>query len=77
MGHSILACPQVPAAHIWRLDLTPEIDNGTLVVTVQGSKAAQGLGVRAIASSNGVQVGVGQGVIGQRFVVPISSLHLW
>ena len=33
---------QVPAAHIERLDITPDIDAGAVTVTVLGSKAAEG-----------------------------------
>ena len=33
---------QVPAAHIERVDITPDIDAGAVSVTVLGSKAAQG-----------------------------------
>ncbi len=33
---------QVPAAHIERLDIAPDIDAGAVTVTVLGSKAAEG-----------------------------------
>ena len=33
---------QVPAAHVERLDITPDIDAGAVTITVLGSKAAEG-----------------------------------
>ncbi len=33
---------QVPAAHIERLDITPDMDAGAVTVTVLGSKTAEG-----------------------------------
>ena len=35
-------CSQVPAAHVMRLDITPDIDAGAVNITVLGSKAAEG-----------------------------------
>ena len=33
---------QVPAAHVMRLDITPDIDAGAINITVLGSEAAEG-----------------------------------
>ena len=35
-------CMQVPAAHIERLDIIPDIDAGAVTVTVLGSNASEG-----------------------------------
>ena len=35
-------CLQVPAVHVMRLDITPDIDAGAANVTVLGSEAAEG-----------------------------------
>ena len=35
-------CSQVPAAHVVRLDITPDIDAGAVNITVLGSEAAEG-----------------------------------
>ena len=48
----LLLCLQVPIAHIYRLDLIPDIDQGVLQIKVLGSPAA---------SAAQVQVGYGSG----------------
>jgi hypothetical protein len=35
-------CSQVPAAHVTRLDITPDINAGAVNITVLGSKEAEG-----------------------------------
>lgn len=42
---------QVPSAHIERLDLIPDIDQGILYVDVVGSPAARGMQVQVSAAT--------------------------
>ena len=42
-------CSQVPAAHVMRLDITPDIDAGAVNITVLGSKAAEGAAAHVTA----------------------------
>ena len=66
----------VPLAHIVRLDMTPDIDNHVLRLTVQGAGNSNQT-VVAVASSKGVQVGRATGAVGSEISVPIPNSHLW
>ena len=66
---------QVPAAHIKRLQLVPDIDTGSISITVHGSKA--GAGVRAEVTANGKNIATGEGTEGTAFKVQIPDPQLW
>lgn len=66
----------VPTASISRLDMTPNIDNATLNVVVQGT-AGQTATVTAFLPGTTTVVGSGSGATGANISVPVPSPHLW
>lgn len=69
---------QVPAAHITRLDLIPDIDSSRLHVTVQASDATHhAAGVRVMALLNGTKVAAASGMVGSPFDLPLRAPLLW
>ncbi|HSI48511.1 MAG TPA: AbfB domain-containing protein [Ideonella sp.] len=66
----------VTKAHITRLDMTPDLPNKQLRITVRGDNLA-GLVVDAVASAGGKKVGTGSGVADVEFTVPVPNAHLW
>ena len=68
----------MPAAHLTRLSLVPNIDTSTLSVTAHGSAAAAGGCVTATAfDAAGTAVARGAGAVGQPFVLRIPRAQLW
>lgn len=68
----------VPAAHLTRLSLVPNIDTSTLSVTAHGSAAAEGGCVTATAfDAAGTAVARGAGSVGQPFELRIPRAQLW
>ena len=68
----------VPAAHLTRLSLVPDIDTSTLSITAHGSAAAAAGCVTATAfDMAGFAVARGAGSIGQPFVLRIPRAQLW
>ena len=65
----------MPAAHIERLELVPDIDTGSISITVHGSKS--GTGVRAEVTANGKNIATGEGTEGTAFKVQIPDPQLW
>ena len=66
----------VPATHIVSLDLTPDIDQQVLRLVVNGS-GISGQTIKAIASSNGTQIGHANGAVGSEIIIPVPNTHLW
>ena len=66
---------QVPVAHIERLELVPDVDTGSISITVHGSK--RGAGVRAEVTANDKKIATGEGVEGTAFKVQIPDPQLW
>ena len=68
----------VPAAHLTRLSLVPNIDTSTLSVTAHGSAAAAAGCVTATAfDAAGNAVARGAGTVGQPFALSIPRAQLW
>ena len=68
----------VPAAHVDRLILTPDLDKQTLQVTVDASGAASAsAGVKLQAMDGAKVVGEATGVADVAITLPIESAHLW
>ena len=67
----------MPAAHITRTELTPDIDNNALIVKVHGSSAAEGSPVSAEVSVSGKELAKGRGKVGEAFTIQIPEPRLW
>ncbi len=67
----------VPDGGITRLQLTPDIDAGTLQVIVEGLKASDALAVEAVASADGRQVASATGPRGGASKLSIPNAKLW
>ncbi|MDB4885174.1 MAG: beta-galactosidase/beta-glucuronidase [Gemmatimonadetes bacterium] len=67
----------VPAASIDRLMMTPDVAGSALRLTVTGRGTGSGARVRAVAMSNGREVGQATGDIGRELRVPVPSPRLW
>lgn len=66
----------VAAAHITRLDMTPDLPNNRLRVIVHGSSLG-GHTIEAVASAAGTQVGNATGSAGAEFTIPVPNARLW
>jgi len=66
----------VAPAHIARLEITPDIDNGTVAVSALCS-GTTGEAVRAVVSSGGVEVARATGVPGGPLTIALPDPHLW
>ncbi|MFI5756274.1 AbfB domain-containing protein [Streptomyces sp. NPDC051569] len=66
----------VAAAHITRLDMTPDLANSTLRVKVQGT-GVSGRSARVTVSAGGAVVGTATGAVGAELAVPVPGPHLW
>ncbi|MFD7284743.1 AbfB domain-containing protein [Streptomyces sp. NPDC059863] len=66
----------VAAAHITRLDMTPNLGDSTLRVTARAA-AANGRGVRVTVSSGGNVVGTATGAAGAELSVSLANPRLW
>ncbi|MCZ4119492.1 AbfB domain-containing protein [Streptomyces sp. H39-S7] len=66
----------VATAHITRVDLTPNLANNTLRVTVRGD-GISGQGARVTVSTGGATVGTATGSVGTEFSVPVPNAHRW
>ncbi|MEK8128132.1 PA14 domain-containing protein [Paenibacillus filicis] len=67
----------VAAAHIEKLDMTPDLQNQTLKLTVPAASAAQGYTVEAVALKNGEPVGTASGPVGKEIAIPVPNPRLW
>lgn len=67
----------VNAASIDRLQLTPDVDNGMLKLTVLTTGTDPFDRIEASASSKGVEVGRVEGPLGSEVSIPIPHAHLW
>jgi hypothetical protein len=63
-------------AHIERLDMTPDLSNNTLRLTVQ-APAAAGQTVQATAYKGTTQVATVSGRVGETVVIPVPNAKLW
>lgn len=66
----------VAAAHITRVDMTPNLANNTLRVTVRGD-GISGQSARVIVSTAGGTVGTATGPVGTEFSVAVPDAHRW
>ncbi|MEV8392571.1 MULTISPECIES: AbfB domain-containing protein [unclassified Streptomyces] len=66
----------VAAAHITRLDMTPNLGDSTLRVTARAA-AANGRSVRVTVSSGGTVVGTATGAAGAELSVSLANPRLW
>jgi hypothetical protein len=64
------------AAHITRLDTTPNVPAGGLDLVVQAANAS-GQAVTAQVLSSGAVVGTATGTVGTSFRIPVPGAHLW
>lgn len=64
------------AAHIVRLDTTPDVPGGALDLVVQGA-GTTGQGVHADVMSAGTVVGSADGAVGAHLRVNLPNAHLW
>ena len=67
----------VGTAAIERLQMTPDVDNSLLKLTVTASGTAPFDRVEASASSKGVEIGRVEGGLGSEMTIPIPKAHLW
>lgn len=66
----------VAAAHITRVDMTPNLANNTLRVTVRGD-GISGQSARVTVSTGGTTVGTATGPVGTEFSVAVPNAHRW
>jgi hypothetical protein len=66
----------VAAAHITRLDLTPDLDGQALLLTVQ-TDGANGQTVQATALDGSIEVGQASGAVGTELRIPVPNPKLW
>lgn len=66
----------VAAAHIDKLDMSTDIQNGILKLTAAGS-GIQGQTIEAVAMANGEVVGTAAGTVGAEIAVPVPNARLW
>ncbi|NEA53990.1 glycoside hydrolase family 2 [Streptomyces sp. SID13666] len=66
----------VAAAHITRVDMTPNLANNTLRVTVRGD-GISGQSARVTVSAAGGTVGTATGPVGTEFSVAVPNAHRW
>ncbi|WP_406151274.1 AbfB domain-containing protein [Streptomyces sp. NBC_01012] len=66
----------VAESHVTRLDMTPDLDDSTLRVTVRAA-AADGRSARVTVSSGDTVVGTATGAPGTEISVPVPDPHLW
>ncbi|WP_041998352.1 AbfB domain-containing protein [Streptomyces sp. AcH 505] len=66
----------VAAAHITRLDMTPNLADSTLRVKVQGTGPG-GQQAKVTVSTGGKVVGTATGAVGAELSVPVANPHLW
>jgi len=67
----------LPARHIMKLRLTPDVAAGVLRVRASGSPAVTGDEVEAVASTNGRVVGTVRGGVGDELRLTVPGAHLW
>ncbi|HUU11972.1 MAG TPA: glycoside hydrolase family 2 TIM barrel-domain containing protein [Phycisphaerae bacterium] len=67
----------VPAAHIRRLVLTPDVDGKCLRLTAETAGAAEGLTVEAVATDGGKEVGKISGDAGKELRLSVPDAKLW
>lgn len=67
----------VPAAHIAKLKLAPDIDAGALRLTVTTEGTADEHAIAAVASAGGAAVAQAAGKPGREFSLPINNPRLW
>lgn len=67
----------VPVAHIYSLDLIPDIDQGVLQIKVLGSPAASAAQVQAVVSVSGQMQSQTSGPVGQSFTLQMPNARLW
>lgn len=66
----------VPAAHIKRLTMNPDLKDEELELKVEGSGSPDEM-VEALAYSNGVVVGRSSGRVGETLRIPVDQPRLW
>jgi hypothetical protein len=66
----------VPASHIERLQMTPDIDDGSLRLAAQTADG-EGLRIRAVAYAGDEAVGRASGPVGSELRVPVPNPNLW
>ncbi|HTJ78985.1 MAG TPA: AbfB domain-containing protein [Rariglobus sp.] len=66
----------VPAVHITRLDMTPDVPASTLRLVVRSSDAGNET-VEAVALAGGREVGRATGIAGAEIALPIANARLW
>lgn len=66
----------VAAAHITRLDMTPDVDGQALLLTVQAD-GANGHTIQATALDGGTAAGQVSGAVGTELRVPVPNPRLW
>lgn len=67
----------VPTVHITSLKLTPDVDAGTLNVTVNVDRVDPTATVEMVASAGGHTVSTGVGAPGRALVLPVPKSRLW
>ncbi len=67
----------VAAAHVTRLDTTPDLSNNTLRVTVRGEGIPANQSITVTAYDGTKYVGHGSGKVDQEFSIKIPAAHRW
>jgi hypothetical protein len=67
----------VPTSSIANLVITPDVDNQSLRLTVQGAGNTSGYSVSATALTNGTTVSSATGSVGTEFRIPMPNAQLW
>lgn len=67
----------VPAAHITRLMITPDIDNETVRVGVQMAGSTEGVRIEATAFRGNDQIANAEGPLANAIPLPVHRQHLW
>lgn len=73
---TVWAEPVAPA-HIAKLRMTPDVEAGSLSLTVEGSEAAEGMAVEAVVRDGKKEVSKTAGVVGEAFDLPVPDTKLW
>ena len=67
----------VPPAHVERLKMIPDVDNGRLRLTVDAAGNTSALNVEAVVTADGREVARAAGKPGESIALPIPRARLW
>lgn len=67
----------VPEVAIDDLQMTPDIDNKSLSLTVKGTSDSENYTVKAVALDGETKAGEAQGKLGEKLTLPVENMKLW